>query len=92
MTDFELLCKRLRHISLTKPHRSKRFMSFVRKEGETFHHVFGSVHGMKSSDLCGMSLDGVKHSLKQDRKIEVEDVVAVVQNLIQYVEKLENGG
>jgi hypothetical protein len=71
VTDLDILFKRLRHVFLTEPQRSRRYLQWVKTipcvlcvenhltpaEGTTDpHHLFGSVHGLKSSDLTVVPL------------------------------------
>jgi hypothetical protein len=88
---FEMFCKILRDEALRKPYRSEKYKKWVREQmgGSTFHHVMQAVYGMKASDLLGVALLPEIHSLQQDEKISVENMVKAVVNLMRYVEYLE---
>src|SRR3990170_2908700 len=92
MTDCELLFRRLKHVALTRPGRSNKFQDFVRsqKPGSTFHHVFTATYGLKSSDFLGTAEMPVEHIAHQrDRDWLIEKIPEAIQNLLRYVETLE---
>ncbi len=92
-TDAEILFSRLRNIALKKPHRSERFKKFVRERGTAgldFHHVFGSVHGLKSTDLMGVCVSHEEHMLGElNREWILEQMPKALENLLEYVKHLE---
>ena len=93
MNDCEILFRRIKNVALRKPYRSRRFREFVlsRLPGKTFHHVFGSVHGLKSTDLLGTAEKGTEHLEGQrDRDWLIDKIPEAVGNLLRYVEFLES--
>jgi hypothetical protein len=63
--DLKILLKRLRNIALSDPARDERWLEKVRimpccecgaSPTSDPHHIFGSVHGLKSSDICTVPL------------------------------------
>jgi hypothetical protein len=64
LTDLDLLYKRMRNFALTKPVRSRSWLQSIKhgpcvichRRGTDPHHIFGSVHGLKSSDLFTVPL------------------------------------
>lgn len=92
-TDADILFRQIKNIALTKPYRSKKFMQFVRdrKPGSTYHHVFGSVHSLKSSDLLGIAAPLDEHLKGEgDREWQLQQIPEAIANLLAYVEMLES--
>ena len=83
---------RLKSVAQTRPYRSERFKAWLREKssGKDLHHVFGSVHGMKSSDLLAVMVEHGEHMSGED-SIDwlVEQMPEAVENLLRYVEYLE---
>ncbi len=91
ITDIDILYRKLRDISFKKPFRSEKYKKFVREKSgkETFHHICGSYHGLKSSDLLGIGLNAEEHSLIQNEKPTIEHIVKAVENLMRYIEEMQ---
>ena len=94
MNDGDILFRRIKNIALTKPHRSRTFKEFVKlratSEGQDFHHVFGSVHSLKSTDLLGVAVTREAHSMYgRNRAWLIEQIPGAIENLLAYVELLE---
>lgn len=90
--DARILFSRIKHVAQTQPHRSAKFKTWLRlnhREGD-FHHVFGSVHGLKSTDLLAVIVPHKTHIEGED-SIDwlVSQVPQAVQNLIRYCVHLE---
>lgn len=94
--DSEILFRRIRDIALRKPHHSKRYIKFVMDKSNvqdgTFHHVCGSVHGLKSTDLLGVAVNGKEHlEGEQNHDWIVEQLPKAIENLLEYVRLSETG-
>lgn len=87
-SDDEIMFSRFRNVALENPHRSEQFKAFVRARGPhgaEFHHVFGSVHGLKSTDMLGVA---VTHSEHMEGELNkdwiIEQAPGAIRNLIAY--------
>lgn len=92
-TDDRILFSRLRFVALHEPHRSRRFIAWLKsqeKKGE-FHHVFGSVHKLKSTDLLGVIVEDHQEHMTGEQSIQwlMQQVPEAVANLLDYVKYLE---
>ena len=87
-----ILFSRLKSVAQTRPYRSSRFKTWLRERspGKDLHHVFGSVHGMKSSDLLSVMVEHGEH-MSGEENIDwlVEQMPGAIENLLRYVEYLE---
>ena len=95
MTDFQIFCFRLRNLALTKPYRSAKYKAWLKEKfpkADDPHHICGSVHGMKSSDLLAIMVTRKEHGEIQHKPVTIEQVVGAIQNLMLYVEYLESKG
>lgn len=95
MQDDEILFRRIKDVSMTKPHRSAQFKEFVKRRSFTyrpeFHHVMGSLGPLKSTDLLGVAVDPIEHREKQnDREWVIEQLPKAIENLLEYVRFLES--
>lgn len=92
-TDLHLFLSRARSlIGLTAPYRSERYKKWLRARDERpvdFHHVLGSVHGMKSTDLMAITLTREEHQRVQNEPLSEYQFLGAVLNLMKYVEYLE---
>lgn len=91
--DERILFSRLKNVAQTKPRRSARFKTWLRlrhRDGD-FHHVFGSVHKLKSTDLLAVIVPHKQHIEGED-SIEwlVEQVPAAISNLLAYAAEMED--
>ena len=93
-SDSEILFSRIRNVALKHPHRSEKFKAFVRSRGfhgAEFHHVFGSVHGLKSTDLLGVAVFHKEHMEGElNKEWIIEQMPGAISNLLAYVEHLED--
>ena len=67
-------------------------MEFVRQTSgkETFHHVFGSLGSLKSTDLLGVGLNGDEHSIIEgERERLIQQIPGAIENLLNYTKLLE---
>ena len=92
-SDSEILFSRIRNIALKKPYRSEKFKKFVKSRSGSdldFHHAFGSVHGLKSTDLLGVAVGREEHSRgEMSKDWLIEQMPKAIENLIEYVKHLE---
>lgn len=90
LSDSKMLFKVLRNIALTNPCRSKKYIGWLKaKSGRTdleFHHLFGSVHGLKSTDLLGVLRTHPEHMRLESHPEENYNLIPeAIQNLLMYV-------
>ena len=94
MTDEVMLFKRIRDVALRLPYRSAGFIEWlkVRASGSfDFHHLFGSVHGLKSTDLLGVLRTREQHRHLELHPMENYDLIPeAIANLLAYVRELED--
>lgn len=95
-TDSEILFSRIRNVALKKPHRSQKFIRFVKErahaQGLDFHHVFGSIGPLKSTDLLGVAVGREEHTRgEQDKDWLIRQMPQAIENLLEYVKYLEGG-
>ena len=86
--DSDILVKRIKNIALTNPQKDPEFIAFVMrdKSGCTFHHVFSSVHGLKSTDYLGVAANAEDHTKNQkERDWLISWIPAAISNLIRYI-------
>ena len=91
-SDIDLFLSRFRNLALTVPYRSERYKAYLREKyhfADDLHHVFGSVHGMKSSDLFLIAVTRAEHNKIQHERPTIEQLLGAVSNLIEYVKYLE---
>ncbi len=91
-TDFEIFCFRLRNLALTKPYRSERYKKWLKERfpnSDDPHHICGSVHGMKSTDLLCVAVTRKEHSEIQHKAVTMDQVLGTISNLMEYVKYLE---
>ena len=96
MTDSLILFRKIKDVALRKPVQSERFKNFVTafqsagRPDLDFHHVFGSVHGLKSSGYLGVAVGRQEHSIGQDDPAWLlSKIPEAVGNLLKYAELLE---
>jgi mannitol-1-phosphate/altronate dehydrogenase len=84
----KIIFSRFRNIYL-RHGKSPAYIAYLRKRfpGKEIHHVYGSVHGMKSSDFGTVPVDPVEHREKQnDPRWCYDQMYLAVELLIEYVE------
>jgi hypothetical protein len=94
LSEGEILFLRIRDACLKHPYRSPAFMDFVRKRsllnGVEFHHLAGSVHGLKSTDLFGVAVTVEWHRqctiYSEANRSKIPEALL---NLFAYIEFLE---
>ena len=92
MNDSLILFRKIKDVALRKPVQSERFKNFVKNDRPDveFHHVFGSVHGLKSSGYLGVAVSRQEHSIGQDDPAWLlSKVPESIGNLLKYAELLE---
>jgi len=89
----EILFKRIKNIALHKPHKSPQYIAFLKEKYQyqgDFHHVFGSLGSLKSTDLLGVIVSHDEHMRgESDREWIIEQLPQAIKNLIDYVVYLE---
>jgi hypothetical protein len=94
MTDSEILFKRIKNIALMSPHRSETYRGFLRRKYNAdfdFHHVFGSLGSLKSTDLLAVMVSREEHMKGElDRDWIIAQLPQAIKNLIDYTIYLEN--
>jgi hypothetical protein len=75
--------------------KSKSFIQFTkhRKTGKDFHHLLGSSHGIKLTDLLGVCVDHKEHltKIENDKANACRKYLAeAISNLFHYIIFLEN--
>ncbi len=91
-TDADILFSRIRNVAIKRHYKSKAFIEFVmsRHPGKTFHHVFGSVFNLKSTDLLGVPVVLKEHlEGEENRDWIIQQMPEAIDNLLLYVEYLE---
>jgi len=94
LNDEEILYLRLKDIALIQPYKSPAFKKFVMSRsiqfGMEFHHAFGSVHHLKSTDLLGVAVTGEAHRAGQlHREWIISKIPEALRNLLMWAEHLE---
>jgi hypothetical protein len=95
LNESEIIFLRIKDVALRQPYRSPAFRKFVmdrgpKMEGMEFHHVTGSVHGLKSTDLLGCAVTGNAHRAgQQHREWEISKLPEGFANLLAWAEHLE---
>ena len=93
MNDFQILCYRLRNLSLTDPRRSEKYKEFLREKfphADEPHHVFGSTIALKSTDFLAIMVTRAEHNEIQHKPVTIEQIVGAVDNLLEYTAHLED--
>ncbi len=94
ITERDILFRRLKEVAIRNPYRSESFKKFVRELRDTpgydFHHVFGSMGKVKSTDLLGVMRKHLDHmQIHSERERIIELIPEAIENLIKYVIYLE---
>lgn len=81
---------------MIKPYRCEEFKEYVKQHSlmyrPEFHHVFGSLGSLKSTDLLGVAVDPLTHREHQDDRIWViEQLPKAIENLLMYVRFMKEG-
>jgi len=87
-----ILFSRVKHVAQKSPHRSPRFKAWLKGRGALgdFHHVCGSVHKLKSTDLLAVIVPHKSH-MEGEESIEwlVQQLPQGIENLLRYAQHLE---
>ena len=92
MNDSLILFRKIKDVALRKPVQSKRFHDFVTNGRPDLdgHHVFGSVHGLKSSGYLLVAVGRNEHSLGgDDQDWLISKIPEAIGNLLRFVELME---
>ena len=94
-----MIGKRLRNFALTKPVRSELWKRKIKAMqctnchhlADDPHHIFGSVHGLKSSDICIVPLCRTCHEYFEEHGLTDELIEACFKIMHEYIRDiLEN--
>lgn len=93
-SDTRILFSRCRDQALIEPARSRDYKKFI-IGGMALdpHHVFGSVHGLKSTDYGIVAVSPLEHQTRQNQdEVEwgIDLLPQVFRNNWRYIQFLEN--
>jgi hypothetical protein len=88
-TDFEIFAKVMRSEALRRPYRSERYKEFVTKKEKDPHHIYGSVHGLKSTDLAIIPVTRLEHVGIQNKPVTQSQIREAIRWNWEYIKHLE---